>query len=80
MSGEHSSQDSVEPGDSGEPMFLVVRNDEEQYSIWPADRELPAGWEQAGPRAARSACLAYIEENWSDIRPLSVRRRLAEQD
>jgi MbtH protein len=52
----------------------VVRNDEEQYSIWPADREIPAGWAATGPAGARDDCLAWIEENWTDLRPLSLRR------
>ena len=55
------------------PEFLVVVNDEEQYSIWPGDREAPAGWRPAGSSGDRAACLAYIERVWQDMRPLSVR-------
>ncbi|MFJ4961801.1 MbtH family protein [Streptomyces sp. NPDC088729] len=60
--------------------FLVVRNDEEQYSIWRADRDLPAGWYADGCRGARQECLDHIEEVWTDMRPLSLRRRLAGAD
>ncbi|MER6346061.1 MbtH family protein [Streptomyces sp. NPDC001595] len=56
------------------PEFHVVVNDEEQYSIWPADRELPAGWRSDGASGSRAACLEHIERVWTDMRPLSVRR------
>jgi MbtH protein len=52
----------------------VVVNDEEQYSLWPAERELPAGWREEGTRGTREACLDHIEAVWTDMRPLSVRR------
>jgi MbtH protein len=54
--------------------YRVVRNDEEQYSLWWADRELPAGWHQAGRVGSRQECLSYIDEVWTDMRPLSLRR------
>ncbi|MBB5857457.1 MbtH family protein [Amycolatopsis umgeniensis] len=56
--------------------YLVVVNDEEQYSIWPADRDLPAGWHAEGKRGGREECLAHIGEVWTDMRPLSLRRQL----
>jgi MbtH protein len=56
--------------------FLVVRNDEEQYSIWPLRRELPAGWTATGFVGSRQACLDHIQEVWTDIRPKSARRAL----
>jgi len=56
--------------------YLVVVNDEEQYSIWLADRELPAGWHAEGMRGGREECLAHIGEVWTDMRPLSLRRQL----
>lgn len=58
--------------------YLVVMNHEEQYSIWLADRELPAGWTGAGKRGTRAECLAHVEEVWTDMRPLSLRRRMEE--
>jgi MbtH protein len=59
--------------------YHVVINDEEQYSIWWADRELPAGWRAEGTTGSRAACLAHIDEVWTDMRPLSLRRRMEEQ-
>lgn len=56
--------------------YDVVVNDEEQYSIWLAGRELPAGWRREGVTAGREECLAHIEAIWTDMRPLSLRRRM----
>jgi MbtH protein len=53
--------------------FTVVVNDEEQYSIWPADRDPPLGWRPAGKAGPREDCLAYIREVWTDMRPRSLR-------
>jgi len=58
-------------------IYEVVVNHEEQYSIWPADRELPAGWRAGGRRGPKDECLAYIREVWTDMRPLSLRRAMA---
>ncbi|MGI5270292.1 MbtH family protein [Nonomuraea sp. CA-218870] len=52
---------------------LVVVNHEEQYSIWPAGRELPPGWRAGGFAGTREECLAHIETVWTDMRPLSAR-------
>ena len=57
-------------------VYTVVCNHEEQYSIWPADRELPLGWTAMGKTGTRAECLAYVEEVWSDMRPLSLRRTM----
>jgi len=57
-------------------ILKVVVNREEQYSIWPADRENPLGWSDAGKTGTKSECLAYIEEVWTDMRPLSLRKRM----
>ncbi|MFI6012809.1 MbtH family protein [Streptomyces sp. NPDC051243] len=57
-------------------IYRVVINDEEQYSIWWADRDLPAGWRAEGTEGKRSECLAHIGEVWTDMRPLSLRRRM----
>lgn len=57
-----------------ETTYQVVINDEEQYSIWPSYRALPAGWRATGPApASRQACLDYIEAHWVDMRPRSLR-------
>ncbi|MFL6126122.1 MbtH family protein [Actinophytocola sp.] len=58
--------------------FRVVVNDEEQYSIWPANRDLPAGWRAAGHVGSRDDCLGHIDEVWTDMRPLSMRRTAAD--
>ena len=56
-----------------EPLFTIVINDEDQYSIWPAERALPLGWERRGAARSREQCLDEIEEIWTDMRPRSVR-------
>lgn len=57
-------------------IYKVVVNIEEQYSIWPKERTLPAGWQDVGREGSREACLAYIEEVWVDMRPLSLRKSI----
>jgi MbtH protein len=57
-------------------IYKVVANHEEQYSIWPADRENPLGWENAGPSGSKSECLEYIGKVWTDMRPLSLRKKM----
>ncbi|GJF28374.1 MbtH protein [Kitasatospora sp. NE20-6] len=57
--------------------FLVVLNDEEQYSIWAAGREIPAGWHAEGTEGTREECLAHIDQVWTDMRPRSLRERIA---
>lgn len=54
--------------------YSVVVNHEEQYSIWPAGREVPSGWRAVGTDGVKSECLAHIAAVWTDLRPLSVRR------
>ncbi|WP_433533534.1 MbtH family protein [Micromonospora sp. CA-263727] len=61
-----------------ERTYQVVVNDEEQYSIWLADRELPAGWRAEGTRGGREECLAHIGQVWTDMRPSSLRRHMAQ--
>ena len=59
-------------------MFKVVVNHEEQYSLWPIDRENPPGWTDAGKSGPKEECLAFVEEVWTDMRPLSLRKRMGE--
>jgi MbtH protein len=54
--------------------YQVVVNHDEQYSLWLADREPPAGWRVDGPTGSKDECLAHIAEVWTDMRPLSARR------
>jgi MbtH protein len=65
---------------ASEPGFLVVINDEEQYSIWPAGREHAPGWRAAGFAGSRQECLDHIERVWTDMRPRSVRAVHADRD
>jgi MbtH protein len=60
-----------------QPEFLVVRNAEEQYSIWAANLALPAGWEPVGAEGSKEQCLEYIRTHWTDMTPASLRRALA---
>ena len=57
-------------------LYAVVVNDEEQYSIWPEDRELPLGWKDAGKHGLKPEVLAWIEEVWPDMRPTSLRDKM----
>ncbi len=66
--------------DNEDAIFNVVVNHEEQYSIWPADRELPLGWKEAGKSGTKQECLDYIEEVWTDMRPLSLRKKMEEME
>ncbi len=60
-------------------LYRVVVNHEEQYSIWPVDREIPLGWRDVGKSGLKAECLAYIKEVWTDMRPLSLRKHMEEQ-
>lgn len=60
-------------------VYDVVLNHEEQYSIWPAERQIPNGWRSAGKRGSKGECLDFIKEVWTDMRPLSLRRAMAAQ-
>lgn len=56
--------------------YKVVVNHEEQYSIWPAERENAPGWSDEGKNGTRTECLDYIKEVWIDMRPLSLRKKM----
>ena len=60
--------------------YKVVMNHEEQYSIWPSERENPLGWTDAGESGTKAECLAFIKEVWTEMRPLSVRRLMEDRD
>ncbi len=59
-------------------LYTVVVNHEEQYSIWPVGRDIPLGWRAVGPQGFKATCLASITHVWTDMRPLSLRRAMAE--
>lgn len=60
-------------------IYHIVVNHEEQYSIWPSYKEMPGGWRVTGKSGGKDECLAYIKEIWTDMRPLSLRKHM-EQD
>lgn len=57
-------------------IYKVVVNHEEQYSIWPSYKTVPNGWREAGKEGVKADCLAYIDEVWTDMRPLSLRKAM----
>lgn len=59
-------------------IYLVVVNHEEQYSIWPDYKEIPGGWNAVGKSGNKQECLNYIKEIWTDMRPLSLRKQMAQ--
>ena len=61
-------------------IYKVVVNHEEQYSIWFADREPPLGWREVGVTGPKAVCLAHIKEVWTDMRPLSLRKKMEEDE
>jgi MbtH protein len=64
------------PFDDEDGDFLVLINVERQYSLWPSHLEIPAGWTTTGPSGKRQVCLDWIDQNWSDMRPLSLVREM----
>lgn len=61
-------------------IYKVVVNHEEQYSIWPVDKENALGWKDVGKSGPKAECLQYIKEVWTDMRPLSLRKKMAEME
>jgi MbtH protein len=66
--------------DEASEAYRVVTNHEEQYSIWPAEKENAPGWRDAGFKGSKADALAYINEHWTDMRPLSLRQQMAQAD
>jgi MbtH protein len=65
--------------DNEDGEFFVIVNAEEQYSIWPLDREIPVGWRAVGGASRRADCLAWIDRNWTDMRPKSLREAMEKE-
>jgi MbtH protein len=61
-------------------IYLTIVNDEGQYSIWPSENPIPAGWKAINSAGSRSECLAYIRELWTDMRPTALRIEMAARD
>lgn len=64
--------------DGSDFRHVVLINEEEQYSLWPAHRAVPDGWRKVGPDGTKAQCLEYVAKVWTDVTPLSVRRRLGD--
>jgi len=62
--------------DREDAVYKVLVNGEEQYSLWPDYKEVPAGWREAGKQGSKAECLAFVEANWTDMRPLSLRQKM----
>lgn len=60
-------------------IYLVVTDEEERYSIWPEYKEIPYGWKAEGKSGLKSECLEHIKEVWTDMRPLSLRKHMEQQ-
>jgi uncharacterized protein YbdZ (MbtH family) len=59
-------------------IYRVVINHEEQYSIWSVNRTTPPGWTDCGVQGTKAVCLEYIQSVWTDMRPLRLRKHMAE--
>jgi len=70
-----TGEGSTEMFEDDDRSYAVVRNDEEQYSLWPVDRDLPPGWAAVGVTGTKAECLDHIRVVWTDLRPLSLRDR-----
>jgi MbtH protein len=68
---------STNPFDDEDGRFYVLVNDEDQHSLWPVFAEVPSAWRVAFGEAARTECLDYVEQNWTDMRPKSLREAMA---
>lgn len=70
-----AAEESLPPGPASDEgtRYLVVLNDEEQYSIWPAAQPIPAGWRPGGSTGSKAECLGHIATAWTDMRPASLR-------
>jgi len=63
-----------------EGTYQVLRNDEEQYSLWPVELDVPAGWQAVGKQGTQAECSAYVDEVWTDMRPRSLREQMAAEE
>jgi len=63
--------------DDDNTTYQVLRNDEEQYSLWPVSLDVPAGWQAVGKQGTKDECISYVDEVWTDMRPRSLREQMA---
>jgi MbtH protein len=66
--------------DDEKAIFKVLVNHEEQYSLWPEGRDNPLGWNTVGKPGTKQECLEYIKTIWTDMRPLSLRKKMDNQE
>ena len=66
----------IGPMSEDDRVYVVVVNHEEQYSIWPQGKDIPAGWNDVGVSGPKKDCLDHIEKVWTDMRPLSLRKKM----
>jgi len=78
MQRSNMTQDVSQIENETQEMYLVLVNHEEQYSLWPSYKPIPAGWRAVGKERTKDECLTYIEEVWTDMRPLSLRKQMSE--
>jgi MbtH protein len=77
--GKENGVSNMSSDSEDKTIYKVLLNHEEQYSIWPERLENPLGWKDAGKKGTKKECLAYIDEVWTDMRPLSLRNKIKEQ-
>lgn len=68
---------STNPFDDENGTFVVLRNDEDQHSLWPTFADLPTGWHVVFGEGTRADCVTYVEQNWTDLRPRSLREAMS---
>jgi MbtH protein len=78
VTGEEGTEMS-DPFETTDADFSVLRNEEDQHSLWPAFAPVPEGWSVVHGPGPREECLAYVRENWTDVRPRSVAEFITDQ-
>src|SRR5712691_10563429 len=68
----------MDPDREDSSTYKVLVNEEEQYALWPEHQPNPPGWRQVGSAGPKADCLAYVDQVWTDMRPLSLRKRMEE--
>lgn len=70
------SKHELQTADEYQEMYLVLINHEEQYSLWPSYKPIPAGWKSIGKERTKEECITYVDSVWTDMRPLSLRKQM----
>ena len=72
------SKQEIQKEEEYKEMYLVLINHEGQYSFWPSYKPIPAGWDAVGGERTKEQCVAYVDEVWTDMTPLSLRKQMEE--